>query len=65
LGEESYQRLNREERLGMRIDSEPVAEIYITASFLTILYARRGLARDRSRNPYAIPACPARWSRHG
>jgi hypothetical protein len=57
-GEESYQRLSKEERLGMRIEGEPVAEIDITASFLTILYARRGLALDASRDPYGIPGVP-------
>jgi len=50
LGEDSYQRLKKEERLRMLIDGEPVVEIDVRASFLTILYACDERNRTRSCN---------------
>src|SRR5262249_54644757 len=57
-GDDSYQRLKKEERLKMTIDGEPVAEIDITASYLTILHARGGVPIDLSRDPYSVEGLP-------
>jgi hypothetical protein len=56
--EDSYQQLSKNDRLRMLIDGEPVVEIDITASFLTILHALRGERLDPSRDPYALPGLP-------
>jgi hypothetical protein len=57
-GEDSYQRLHKDERLKMLIDGQPVVEIDVTASFLTILHARCGKPLDLSRDPYEIEGLP-------
>ncbi len=55
---ESYQQLSQADRLKMLIDGEPVVEIDIRASFLTILHALRGRHLDLSRDPYAVAGLP-------
>jgi hypothetical protein len=56
--EDSYQQLSKNDRLRMLIDGEPVVEIDITASFLTVLHALRGEPLDLDRDPYAVPGLP-------
>jgi hypothetical protein len=57
-GEDSYQRLHKDARLKMLIDGQPVVEIDVRASFLTILHAQCGIRLDLSRDPYAIEGLP-------
>jgi len=57
-GEENYQMLPADERVQMRIDGELVAELDISASFLTILYAQRGQVLDRPNRSYVIQGIP-------
>lgn len=51
---QSYQSLSEDERLRMTIDGEPVAEIDISSSYLTIVYGLFGLTFDNSKDPYAV-----------
>jgi hypothetical protein len=51
-GEDSYQNLPSEERLKLTINGEPVAEVDVRASFITILYAMHKL--DFEGDPYVI-----------
>lgn len=54
-GDESYQRLKEAERVLMTINGDPVVEIDISASYLTILHEWLGKPFDASRNdPYAV-----------
>lgn len=55
VGEDSYQHLSKAERLAMRIDGEPVCEIDIRASYLTILHAWCGERFDARKDPYVVP----------
>jgi hypothetical protein len=50
-GEDSYQNLT--DRLAMKIDGEPVAEVDVRASYLTILYAIH--QRNFEGDPYVLP----------
>ena len=52
-GEQCYQRLSEAERLKMTINGEPVAEIDIKASFLTIYHAMVKQPLQGSGDPYA------------
>jgi hypothetical protein len=52
-GEGNYQQLPEEERLKMTINEEPVAEIDIKASHLTIYHAMVGEPLDGRSDPYA------------
>lgn len=54
--EGSYQGLPKAERLKMRIGGEPVVEIDIRASYMTILLARHGLPLPT--DPYEIEGLP-------
>ncbi|WP_157223379.1 hypothetical protein [Rhodovulum sp. PH10] len=54
-GDETYQRLNKEERLRMTMDGEPVSELDIRASYLTILHSVHGCPLDQSNDPYVLP----------
>jgi hypothetical protein len=56
-GQDSYQSLSSEKRLQMTIDSEPVSELDIRASYLTIFQARHGQPLDLSdgKDPYVLP----------
>ena len=55
-GDGCYQRLSEPERLKMTIDGEPVAEIDIKASFLTIYHAMARQPLQGSGDPYAAIA---------
>src|SRR5262249_46611449 len=52
-GEGNYQQLPPEERLKMTINEQPVAEIDIKASHLTIYHAMVGEPLDGRSDPYA------------
>jgi hypothetical protein len=54
-GEANYQQMSKDERLRMTIDGEPVCEIDIRASYLTIFYAWNGANLDPHRDPYDLP----------
>jgi len=54
-GNASYQQMSRDERLRMTIDGEPVCEIDIRASYLTIFHAWNGAYLDHHRDPYDLP----------
>jgi hypothetical protein len=54
----SYQNMEKHHRHHMRINGEPVVELDIRASFLTILYAQRGIAPDLSIDPYTFGPIP-------
>jgi hypothetical protein len=58
-GDDSYQRLSQDHRLRMTIDGEPVCEIDIRASYLTIYHAHFGVPLDAERDPYELPGLPA------
>jgi hypothetical protein len=58
-GDDSYQRLSQDERLRMTINGEPVCEIDIRASYLTIYHAHFGVPLDAERDPYELPGLPA------
>lgn len=57
-GEDSYQRMKSEDRLKMRINGEPVCEIDIRASYLTMLYALAGSPLPSDATPYEIDGIP-------
>jgi hypothetical protein len=63
-GEDSYQRLHKDERLKMLIDGQSAVEIDVTASFLTILHARCGVPLDLTRDPYKIEGVPRNVVKH-
>ncbi len=54
--EDNYQRLSQEKRLQMTIDGEPVVEIDIKASYLTIFLSWHH--QEVQGDPYAIPGLP-------
>jgi hypothetical protein len=56
-GQDSYQSLSSDERLKMTIDGEPVCELDIRASYLTIFQARHGRPLDFAAHadPYVLP----------
>lgn len=58
VGDETYQNLGKPLRLQMTINGEPVVEIDVRASQLTILHALKGVPFDTSpdADPYNIPA---------
>jgi hypothetical protein len=58
-GDDSYQRLNQDDRLRMAINGEPLCEIDIRASYLTVFHARYGVPLDPERDPYELPGLPA------
>ncbi len=53
-GRDSYQQMPRSNRLEMTIDGEPVCELDITASYLTIFQARRGQPLGGDTDPYDL-----------
>jgi hypothetical protein len=57
-GDDSYQRLSQESRLRMTIDEEPICEIDIRASYLTIYHAHFGVPLDAKRDSYELPGLP-------
>ena len=54
-GEFGYQQMERADRLRMTINGEPVCEIDIRASYLTIFHALYGERFDAERDPYDVP----------
>ena len=50
----NFQRLPEDDRLRMTIGSEPVAEIDISASYLTLLHGLQGLPFSTDSDPYAV-----------
>jgi hypothetical protein len=52
---ESYQVMSSERRRKITINGEPVAEIDISASYLTIFMSLHGLQLDTTEDPYALP----------
>lgn len=61
IGAQSYQQLKGEARLAMTFNGEPVAEIDIRASYLTILHAHMGAPLDPHADPYELPG-QDRWA---
>jgi hypothetical protein len=53
--EDSYMTKPKSERLEMTIDNEPVVEIDVRASYLTILFSKLGVPFDPTVDPYALP----------
>lgn len=54
-GEANYQQMDRADRLRMTINGEPVCEIDIRASYLTIFHALYGERFDATKDPYDVP----------
>ena len=54
-GEGNYQQLESADRLRMTIYAEPVCEIDIRASYLTIFHALHGEPFDATNDPYDVP----------
>src|SRR5262249_16842044 len=54
-GYTSYQQIPKDERLWMTIDGEPVCEIDIRASYLSIFYSWNGAYLDARQDPYDLP----------
>jgi len=54
LGDESYQQLSKEMRAAIKIDGEPVVEIDIRASHVTIFSAKMGQSLPIDRDPYSV-----------
>jgi hypothetical protein len=52
---ESYQVMSAKDRAKMTIDGEPVAEIDISASYLTIFLSLHGIQLDTIKDPYDFP----------
>jgi hypothetical protein len=58
-GEDSYQTLKKARRLKMMLDGEPVAEIDIRASYLTLVHGLRGVPFNaEARDPYEVEGLP-------
>ena len=55
---DSYQNMEKGLRSGMRINGEPVVELDLRASFLTIIYGLEGVTLRRDDDPYDIDALP-------
>ncbi|HEY8383001.1 MAG TPA: hypothetical protein VIL09_12710 [Microvirga sp.] len=58
VGDDCYQRLKKHDRLKMTLGGEPVAEIDISASYLTILHGHLGQALDATGDLYDLPGAP-------
>jgi len=54
-GHGNYQQMPKEARLRMTINGEPVCEIDIRASYLTIFHAWNGAHLDPRQDPYQLP----------
>jgi hypothetical protein len=52
----NYQQLSKKARLKMTFNGEPVAEIDIRASYLTLFYGWFGRQLDFNSDPYVLPA---------
>ena len=53
-GERNYQQMESADRLRMTINGEPVCEVDIRASYLTIFHARHGEPFDATHDPYDV-----------
>ena len=53
--EGNYQQMDDADRLRMTINGDPVCEIDIRASYLTIFHAMHGEQLDATRDPYDVP----------
>ena len=58
VGADSYQLLKKAERLKMKIDSKPVAEIDINASFLRIFHSLINQPLPERNDPYTVDGLP-------
>jgi len=59
IGEDSYQTLKQAQRLEMMLDGEPVVEIDIRASYLTLLHGLKKVPLDAAeRDPYEVKGVP-------
>jgi hypothetical protein len=54
-GEGNYQQMREADRINMTIDGEPVCEIDIRASYLTIFHGWFGEQLDPDKDPYLLP----------
>lgn len=63
VGEDSYQTLDKRQRLSMKINGEGVAEIDIRASFLTIFLASKDISIDKRCDPYEVSGLKGRHAR--
>jgi hypothetical protein len=52
---DSYQVMSAERRRRMTINGEPVAEIDISASYLTLFLSLHGIQLDTTKDPYELP----------
>src|SRR5262249_350014 len=52
---DSYQLMHNTRRRMMTINGEPVAEIDISASYLTIFLSMHGIQLDTTKDPYEVP----------
>lgn len=57
-GRPPYQLLPPDERVKMTFNGEPVAEVDVRASFLTLLYGLKGIPFDTNNDPYEIKHIP-------
>jgi hypothetical protein len=57
-GEDSYQRMSKEDRLRMTINGEAVVELDVRASYLTIFYSLCGRSAELPEDPYDLPDVP-------
>jgi hypothetical protein len=55
---DSYQVIHNTRRRMMTINGEPVAEIDISASYLTIFLSMHGIQLDTTKDPYEVPGFP-------
>jgi hypothetical protein len=55
---DSYQLMHNTRRRMMTINGEPVAEIDISASYLTIFLSMHGIQLDTTKDPYEVPGFP-------
>jgi hypothetical protein len=59
IGDDSYQALKKEQRLEMMLDHEPVAEIDIRASYLTLLHGLKKVPFNAAeQDPYEVKGVP-------
>jgi hypothetical protein len=53
IGANNYQQMSSVKRAAMTLNEEPVCEIDVKASYLTILHAKLGMPFDTSEDPYS------------
>lgn len=58
VGDDSYQRLKERDRLRMTLNGEPVAEIDVSASYLTVLHGRLGYPLEAEGDLYEVSGIP-------